>query len=68
MRSGIVILMFSWIITFPATGQPGKIPPEPYLAGELFTGQLQAETYLDPDWIKGDIWLSTGGKISDIYL
>ena len=38
------------------------------IAGELYTGVLQPDTYLNPEWTEGDMLLETGEKISNIFL
>ncbi len=38
------------------------------VAGELYTGDLQPDTYVNPDWIEGDLLLETGDKISNVFL
>lgn len=42
--------------------------PYQYVAGELYAGDLQSDTYLNPDWIEGDLLLETGDKISNVFL
>jgi hypothetical protein len=67
-------LIFS-LISFSLHGQgkeseitSRKQPATQYVVGELFTGELQSDTYLNPDWIPGDLLLETGEKISNVDL
>jgi len=38
------------------------------VSGELYAGDLQSDTYLNPDWTEGDLVLETGDKISNVIL
>lgn len=42
--------------------------PYQYVAGELYAGDLQSDTYLNPDWIEGDLLLETGDRINNVFL
>jgi hypothetical protein len=42
--------------------------PLQYVVGELYKGDLQSDTYLNPDWIEGDLLLESGDKISNAFL
>ncbi len=42
--------------------------PYQYVVGELYKGDLQSDTYLNPDWIEGDLLLESGGKIGNVFL
>jgi hypothetical protein len=42
--------------------------PNQYVAGELYNGDLQSDTYLNPDWIEGDLLLESGEIISNLFL
>jgi hypothetical protein len=44
-----------------------KQPAEQYLVGELFTGDFQSDTFLNSEWLQGEIQLETGGKVKNIY-
>jgi len=59
----------------PSAGQVrqnefARVQQVPYqnVAGELYTGDLQPDTYVNPDWIEGDLLLETGDKISNVFL
>lgn len=51
---------------YELTGSPK--PNSGFVTGELYNGNLQADTYLDPDWTEGDLLLVTGEKINNVLL
>lgn len=70
-----LILSVFVLISQAIAGQVGTIepsfvqhPPAINVAGELYSGILQSDTYLNPEWTEGDMLLETGEKISNVYL
>ena len=75
MKIKYIIISALFLIAARLSGQvmqnePAGIQqiPYQYVVGELYSGDLQSNTYLNPDWILGELLLETGDKISNVYL